>query len=255
MSRLAPLDFSVIETARSRINWTVKDDDHMFSKNRSHYEQVGESALRCVLAALTLANAPPPNSILDFGSGSGRVLRWLQAAFPTASLGVCDVRDDALEFCHTTFGAHPWRSSENIEELVAPHSYDLIWSGSVLTHLNEDDCESLISRFMQWLNPGGLAVFTTHGRRAISNLVNKRLVYASPEKTDRIVSDFRDRGYSFVPFIYSPRLGNSFTSLQWATRVCSTVDRRLVTFSEAAWDKHQDVIAMQKSLPTLDLFG
>lgn len=253
MSRLASIDFSVVSTSRAKVDWTIKQDDHMYAKNRLHYEEVGESALRCIISALMLANVSMPASVLDFGCGSGRVFRWLKAGFPNATVEACDVRGDALNFIADTFGANTWQSSGDIRSLEAPRQYDLIWSGSVLTHFDEGNCLALIDRFTDWLTPGGIAVFTTHGRRALSNLINRRITYTPPDKIEAIASAFRTNGFAFHPFSTSHHLGTSFNTLSWMMQVCSTNERRLVVASEAAWDKHQDVVAFQKNLASFDL--
>jgi ubiquinone/menaquinone biosynthesis C-methylase UbiE len=56
--------------------------------------RVGRLAITCVTAALMLARRPALRMMLDFTCGSGRVTRWLKAAFSEATIVVSDVRED-----------------------------------------------------------------------------------------------------------------------------------------------------------------
>ncbi len=69
-------------------------------------------------------------------SGHGRVLRALKAAFPGAHLTACGHRRDGVEFCARVLGATPIVSRENPAEIELEGPYDLIWCGSLLTHMD-----------------------------------------------------------------------------------------------------------------------
>lgn len=245
-ARVSDLDFHSLRGVKERIDWSLMDGDHMFARDPAHYREVGESALRVIVAALISSNSSNPRAILDFGCGSGRVTRWLRAAFPAARIDVADVRDGALEFCARTFDASAWKTHANFEGLEAPGQYDLIWSGSLLTHLEEAGARTLLRKFESWLKPGGVCVVTTHGRRALSNMETGRLRYTSPDRESALFADYTQSGYAFAPYSGSPHLGVSFCSPAWLLEQVRSIDVRLVALSEAAWDLHQDVLAFQR---------
>src|SRR5262245_34917550 len=75
-----------------------------------HYMQVGADALRLIVASLIANLREPPQRILDFPSGSGRVTRHLRSFFPTADICACDLHESHIAFCAQHFGAWPKQS-------------------------------------------------------------------------------------------------------------------------------------------------
>lgn len=212
-----------------------------------HYASVGASALAIVQACLLLAGPKPPSSILDFASASGRVTRWLSAAYPDADLHVSDVRADSLAFCADAFGATAWESHADLAAIAAPRTFDLIWCGSLATHLPEADTKVLLQRFHDWLVPGGIAVVTFHGRRALEYMRDRRVNYGiTAEDELPVLASVAARGYGYAPYAGRP-VGFSVNSLQWLLSEAMSLDVRILCISEHAWDDHQDVIAFQRT--------
>ncbi|QRM35607.1 trans-aconitate 2-methyltransferase [Microvirga sp. VF16] len=263
LSRLSNLRPSAITEASRHVDWTYMPGDPLLgpAPNYTHYKEVGESAARAIYGSLLLANVDAPRTVLDFGSGGGRATRWLRALFPEAAIEAADPRPESLQFVADQFGVSTWQSSFEIQELAAPRTYDLIWSGSVLTHLPEYDAQALLAKFMSWLEPNGVCVVTTHGRRMIQNMQERRLQYIARDLEPAFMDQLADKGYAWVPYKgksvgTSPvtvrkgrSLGVSATTVPWLTETLKTLDARVVTISEHAWDKHQDVVAFQAPGP------
>lgn len=57
-------------------------------------------------------------------------------SFPFAATTGCDINRSAVDFCARTFGAEPVYSSRRFDEALLPRRYALVWSGSLLTHLD-----------------------------------------------------------------------------------------------------------------------
>ena len=117
-----------------------------------HYLQVGEDALRLIVAALISAGRPIPKRILDFPSGSGRVTRHLRAFFPDAEIWASDIQQDHMAFCSRRFGVKTEASREDFTQLKFDGEFDLVFCGSLLTHLTEGDAKAalaLIARLAQ----------------------------------------------------------------------------------------------------------
>jgi SAM-dependent methyltransferase len=231
-----------------RLNLRVSRDDAMYHGNDTHYLACGASALAVVRAGLALANAAPPRRVLDFGSGAGRVTRWLQAAYPAAVTEACDVRAADVRFCGDELGALAWLSATDIEAIRAPAAYDVIWAGSVLTHLDADTTRAAIARWTTWLHAGGLLVATLHGRRAVELAATGRLTYIDSDRWATVLRGFREHGYGYAPYPGTPGYGVSLTAPAWsASLVASSPDLRLVALSERVWDDHQDALVVQRT--------
>jgi SAM-dependent methyltransferase len=231
-----------------RVNLDLSGDDGMYRGHDWHYLSCGASALNVILTAVQLADRPSPGAILDFGAGAGRVTRWLRAAYPEAQISSCDIRQQDMAFCETTFGAKTWVSDYKISKLNAPSRYDLIWLGSVLTHLSADDTMMLIRKIISWLNPGGVAAISFHGKRSIQ-------IQAAPEMPDyihdagwkQIMLGYDAFGYGYADYEWQAGYGVSLTKLGWITAAITKIpDVRLVMMAETVWDRHHNVFAVQK---------
>ncbi len=104
-------------------------------------------------------------AIFDFGCGCGRTLLWLAQHPASFALAGSDIDAGAIRWCrrHYTFadfrtnGTYPPTS-------YAPESFDLIYTISVFTHLNEPQQFAWLREFERLLEPGGLALISVLGR-------------------------------------------------------------------------------------------
>jgi len=104
-------------------------------------------------AALRLQSiSPKAERILDFGGGYGRVGRFLSAAFPGAKRLVSDPKPSAVDFQIKHFGA----LSDDQQPV------DLIFAGSVFTHLPETEFRGTLSSLLGRLTRTGALVLTLH---------------------------------------------------------------------------------------------
>lgn len=148
----------------------ISPNDQMHEANPDYYFQAGQLALRCVRLALLSAGRSDAASILDLPCGHGRVLRILKAAFPEASLTACDINREGVDFCAEVLGATPVYSASHPKDVELEGPFDLIWVGSLLTHLDLDGTRAFLDLFESLLGPGGVLVFTTHGRMIADRL-------------------------------------------------------------------------------------
>lgn len=102
--------------------------------------------------------------VLDFGCGCGRVLTLLsqQAAGPV--LFGTDVDKDAIEWCrgnvtYARFGVNNSLPPTDYEDGY----FDLIFSISVFTHLDEGHQLAWFQELRRLLSPDGVFLFTVHG--------------------------------------------------------------------------------------------
>jgi len=150
----------------SDVSRTISPDEEMPIQDIEIYFSAGRSAVACINLAMNAAqkSASDVRRILDLPCGHGRILRYLKAAFPEADITACDIRRDAVDFCASTFGAVPVYSHDDPAKISLEHNvFDLIWVGSLFTHLDVDLWSSFLSLFRSFLQPSGVLVFSTHG--------------------------------------------------------------------------------------------
>jgi len=223
----------------------IFSEDRMYTGNGEHYFRVGLSAIHCIDEALRRAATDSPRRILGMPCGGGRVLRFLVARFPKSKFTACDVDRKLVDFCAREFGANPVYSQSNFDEVTFAEPFDLIWCGSLVTHLNRDGIVSLWKLFDRHLRPGGLVVFTTHGDYVAERIPRREFDYLlTKEQTDRIGLPYAEAGYGFEAYEGLKDWGVSLTSRAWIrARIAELGGWREVYFKPRGWDDHQDVFA------------
>ena len=120
----------------SEVSTVISPNDEMLAgTDYAHYLAVGVSAMQNVHDTLKMHGLSSPSSILDMPCGHGRVTRALRAVFPAADISVCDLNEDGVDFCAKHFDARPFLSSSDFSTLDLGRKFDVIWVGSLITHL------------------------------------------------------------------------------------------------------------------------
>jgi len=229
------------------VDRTISPDDGMFAGNLDHYFSCGESALRILLEATELSGTETPARILDFGAGAGRVTRWLKAAFPASSISCCDTREGDMLFLHASYGAQTWTVGTDLDALDIPGQYDLIWVGSVITHLSETKTRKLISRLFSACDPGGLLVVSFHGQFAVERQEGTAFKYIDDDGWKDIKRGYSANGYGYADYKGQDGYGISVCTPAWMSDLVNALPgSRLVLLKPCAWDHHHDVVAIQK---------
>jgi SAM-dependent methyltransferase len=236
------------------VNDKISEQDGMFGGSRDHYFAVGQSALHCIEVARLAAGIKTFDNILDLPCGYGRVLRHLQAAFPKAQLTSCDIDRRGVDFCAATFGATPVYGHNSPDEIQLQGNYDLIWVGSLLTHLDLANWEAFLEFFRANLRRKGLLVFTVHGREVADRMRQRRSDYGlDPTKLSQVLKRYATEGFGYASYpITTPVVGDNYgISLSSPCRVYCEIEKmpamRLLNYTEQGWDDHQDVVALLRT--------
>jgi SAM-dependent methyltransferase len=232
-------------------------NDGMYAGNGAHYFRVGLGAARLVEEALAAAGLRDVRRVLDLPCGGGRVLRFLVRRFPSAGFVACDLQRDMADYCARRFGAAARYSKDDLNDLSFGEPFDLIWCGSLATHLDAAGISALLSLFRRSLAPGGLAVFTTHGERVAGLLERDEFDYAIDRgRVPSVVGAYRETGYGFAAYpdvaAYGvdrdSGYGVSLTTPDWIRETVGRVGGlREVYFKPHGWDDHQDVYGFVRS--------
>ena len=228
-----------IEREAGNLNYAISPKDEMFQGNGLIYLRSGMSALSCIKRSLASAATARPMSILDFACGHGRVLRFLRAAYPKAAITASDLDLDAVSFCETTFGVDTFVSCEDPRRLTVDRQFNLIWTGSLLTHLDAAKWRLFARFFESLLKPGGVVVFTTHGAPASERIRE----HEDPD----LLRAYDQTGFGYADYPESPGYGVSLSTLEWVrTLFASETDLRFIHHAEGGWNDYQDVMTYTK---------
>jgi SAM-dependent methyltransferase len=156
----------------------------------AHFLQVGERTIYDIEAALRSVGRSLKGTrhFLDFGCGCGRLLLALQNLSSSLTVTGCDVDARAIGWC----AEHLRRTHCILNDPLPPSpfdegAFDLIWCGSVFTHLDEDRQDRWLKELHRILAPGGLLLASLHGAtcwgprlpsRTISTLRRNGMIFA-----------------------------------------------------------------------------
>ena len=211
------------------------------------YFEAGHSALRHIRLAMLAARLEQVDSVLDFAAGAGRVLRTLKEAFPEATLTASDVWGEGVEFCADVLGAEAVHNSPEPADIELEGPFDVIWCGSLLTHVDARRWVGFLKLFEALLAPGGVALFTTNGRFTAEALRKREnTLNLEDDQIDQMVRDYDRTGFGYFERLPEQNLGDCVASRTWVGAQLDQVPSLLlVLYSEGTW-LGQDVIACTK---------
>lgn len=228
----------------------ISPKDGMYQGNISHYYRVGKSAINTILYAMKLANKDisEVKKILDLPSGYGRVLRNLKAVFPNSQITAGDLDKEGVDFCKETFDAIPFYSQKEFEKLSLDDKFDLIWCGSLLTHVDKHKWEPLLNFFSSSLKHNGILVFTVHGRCVVNRMIKKQNNYGLEDsQISQLLKQYEMKGFGYINYLNQENYGISLSTQSFVFSFLEKkLDMRILMYLEKGWDDHHDVIACIK---------
>lgn len=243
-----------------KVSCRIHPDDGMYIGDAGHYFSVGLSAMRCLTAVMDARRDPIAiRRALDMPSGFGRELRFFVHFLPRATFTACDIIREGVEFCAAEFGAEAEYSLYDIGALSFEQPFDIIWCGSLITHLSDHNISALLRLFAKSLTPGGVAVLTTAGDHSFDRLKTEPALYGlSPNDIDLLRASYADSGFGFRPYprhdepvetsLMEDDYGITLTSPEWLRRrVAEVGGLREIYFGHRGWDDHLDVYGFVKA--------
>jgi SAM-dependent methyltransferase len=239
------------------VTQSISSRDEMFDPtNRHHYFFAGRSALLTVLNTVSIRLSYPGGDIpiqemLDFGCGYGRVTRWFRAAFPKAQIYVTDYDKAGVEWCVKEF------SVLDLGPDIPSDRFDLIWLGSVFTHLSAAIAEPLLKSLLAALRPNGILVLTSQGRFAAQRMAdfdwqndkrNWMHYYLDRERFQLVLGEYDRTGYGYVDYPNQTNYGLCIAKPTWySERALETSEFIQILLQEKGNDNHQDVSAFLRA--------
>lgn len=237
----------IIEDYRSaEVDRTISQNDAM---NNEWYFDIGVSAVENIVLSCFSSTLGGIRKVLDVPCGHGRVLRHLVRMFPGAEVSACDLDADGVDFCARTFGAKPVYSTADLAMVDFGSEFDLIWVGSLLTHVSRAVAKRWLGHLAGFLTPSGIIVATVHGRWC--EHVHKVVHYIGEDRWKKIVAGFSTEGYGYSDYVpdeshpyISGSYGISLVKPHVTIRDLEEIPGiRILLYRERGWADHHDVVA------------
>ena len=158
-------------------------------------------------------------------------------------MGVAD--GDAL-------GAEAHLSNDDLSVVRFDTDFDLVFCGSLLTHLPEQRFMQALDLIIRSLSPRGVAVITMHGRHTPYVQANK-WKYVHDSIWTSIAKQLKRGGFGYAPyetqykraFHKNSTYGMTVSMPAWVMASIENDDRiRVLSYVERGWDNHQDVVVI-----------
>lgn len=134
--------------------------------SREAFLESGPRSIRDIEAVLGLIGRRLDSypRILDFGCGCARTLLWLDDLPPTCSLHAVDIDELAIRWAQEHLPYVSFQVNKPLPPLDYPDEFfDLVYSISVFTHIDEDYQNQWLAELRRITKPGGTLVLTVHG--------------------------------------------------------------------------------------------
>lgn len=229
------------------VDTRVHPDDVMWHAGKDWYFPVGQSALRLLDLAARTSWLPRIGSILDLPCGHGRVSRYLRAGFPDAELHFCDIDAEGAEFCARTFGGTAIVSRPELTEVALP-KVDMIWVGSLFTHVDKDRTQRWLRYLCEHLNPDGILLATFHGNWSV-RMHDDHYPMIDAASWQEILAGYHATGYGYARHA-GETLDDYGISLSRPEAIIGIVSEipgvRLAGYHERGWADNHDVVMIAK---------
>jgi len=139
----------------------------------TEFLQSGERIVRDLEEGFRRANRSLTAGLraLDLGCGCGRTILAFCRKWPSVELVGADIDAEAIEWCQSNISGADFLANDATPPLpYAAGSFDLAWTISVFTHLDEERQFGWLKELHRILKPGGLLIATVLGEHVWKEL-------------------------------------------------------------------------------------
>ncbi|EED31815.1 putative methyltransferase type 11 [gamma proteobacterium NOR5-3] len=140
-----------------------------------HYQKIGFDVASAIGDSInSYVNQQNGLHIMEWGCGPARVIRHLKPLIRSSDSIIIgtDYNRDTIDWCQSAIPDLKFILNEAMPPIsYADSSFDAIYAVSVFTHLSEDAQNAWIQEIRRLLKPGGIFIFTTHGKSRLHKLI------------------------------------------------------------------------------------
>ncbi len=149
--------------------------------------------------------------VLDFGCGSGRVLQHLYGRFECTFYG-CDVDEAPVRWAERSFPEAVFEVNEFAPPLpFPPRFFDMVFSVSVFTHLDEEAQFDWLDEVHRVLKPGGLALLSVRGKHGLRKRLSGEAELTPTHRAAlEAEKNLEEAGFTFQDYLFGNEGADSF---------------------------------------------
>jgi SAM-dependent methyltransferase len=185
-----------------------------------------------------------PGTILDFGCGCARTLRFFGLYAGTTTFHGADVDWQALDWSrrHIDFPCFT-QITPDPPSPYGPGQFDAVVSFSVFTHLSETNQLKWMGELARIVRPDGKAVISTHGRTALQHALEGKCDMPLSKEQLGLISDCLERdGTAFSPYTPVPAATSETPGFDPFKLPSYGTAFILETYVRSHWTRHFDVV-------------
>lgn len=167
--------------------------------DREHFYITGQQSVTDIETVLAIVGRTLESfgTMLDFGSGCGRIMLWLEHLAETSALHGVDIDARAVAWTQANIPWATFKVNQPLPPLDYPDGYfDLVFNHSVFTHIDEHYQDEWLAELRRVVRPGGYVLLSVHGEHAF--LVFEEIISKSGGNPDVIRQELRRKGISFL---------------------------------------------------------
>jgi SAM-dependent methyltransferase len=167
-----------------------------FDKSLNAYFKIGHSTslfLQDIISDYATKQNQTFTRFLDFGSGYGRVTRFLPSALgKDIEIYTSEIKAEAVAFSTKELGFKSILHGSQAKSFPTDKQFDLIFAGSIFSHLPETLFVEWLAKLTEVLSPNGILMFSTHNttlNKTLENSVDFHYTTNSEDAVLNMVSD------------------------------------------------------------------